>query len=180
MPIRYSLNQINLIKNRNVFFDANVLIYIFWPTGSYKWEEEYSKAFGSLLKQHNNFYTHFLIISEVINRIYRIEYKKHLHKENLKEEQFTFKDYRNSIEGTKTLEDIYSIIKDVLSNFLVIEKSFNKIEIENFLIVETIDFIDKAILKICLENNFILFTNDKDYKNFNVDILSSNPAFFNY
>ena len=53
MAARYALQNITDLQNRKVFFDANVLIYIFWPTGSYRWETDYSSAFGSLLRTNN-------------------------------------------------------------------------------------------------------------------------------
>ena len=180
MANRYSLNQVDAIASRKVFFDANVLIYLFWPSGRYNWECKYSSAFASLLQQNNELYIDFLVISEVINRIHRIEYEKHLYRNNLTKHQFSYKNYRNSGDGQIALSDIYIVVKDnILTRFSIIGKSFNENEIKNFLIVESLDFIDKAILEICIENNFVLCTNDKDYENSNVDILSSNPSLLN-
>lgn len=181
MANRYLLNQVGTIPNRRVFFDANVLIYLFWPSGHYYWERNYSKAFASLLRQNNELYIDFLVISEIINKTHRIEYEKHLRSNNnLTKQRFSYKNYRDSVEGQSALSDIYIIANDsILTTFSVIGKSFNKNEIQNFLTVETLDFVDKAILKICLENDYVLCTNDRDYKNSAIDILTSNPAIVN-
>ncbi|MBE7446151.1 MAG: hypothetical protein HS132_13220 [Planctomycetia bacterium] len=53
MKKRYSSKDISLICNRQIFFDANVIIYIFWPTGQYSREQQYSSIFGQLIKQNN-------------------------------------------------------------------------------------------------------------------------------
>ncbi len=180
MAKRYLLNQVNTIPNRKVFFDANVLIYLFWPSGQYNWEKKYSRAFSLLLHQNNELYVDFLVISEIINRAHRIEYEKYLHNNNFTRQRYPYKRFRDSVEGQDALSDIYIIVKDsILTTFSVIGKSFNKNEIQDFLITEPLDFIDKAILKICSENNYVLCTNDRDYRNSNIDILTSNPAIAN-
>jgi len=180
MANKYFLNQVETIPNRRIFFDANVLIYLFWPSGRYRWERNYSRAFASLLRQNNELYVDFLVISEIINRAHRIEYEKHLRNNNLTKQQFSYKNYRDGAEGQSALSDIYLVVNDsILTTFSVIEKSFDKGVIQSFLTVETLDFVDKAILNICLENDYVLCTNDRDYKDSNIDILTSNPVIVN-
>lgn len=169
MATKYSLQNIAQIQNQSVFVDANVLIYLFWPTGSFWWEQNYASAFRSLLRQGNNLFIDFLIISEVVNRILRIEHQKI-------NPTLKFKEFRNSPEGKDALEDIYTIIKnDILNRFNVIGKNFNKKEIENYLVVDELDFVDKATVELCKENTLILLTNDKDFKVTDLDILTGNP-----
>jgi len=180
MANKYSLKQISAISGRRVFFDANILIYLFWPSGRYNWERDYSSAFNSLLHQGNELFVDFLVISEIINRAHRIEYEKHLRNNNLTIQHFSYKNYRDSVEGQTALSDIYIVVNDsILKNFSIIEKSFNKNVIKSFLQVDQLDFVDKAILNICIENDYVLCTNDRDYKDSNVDILTSNPAIIN-
>ena len=177
MATKYSLQNITLLRDRKVFFDANVLIYLFWPSGSYQWEKHYSGAFGSLLKQQNELLVDFLVISETVNRAHRLEYEKHLTAANLSKSVFTYKKYRDSAEGQSALSDIYLIIDtNILSRFTVVGKSFTRAEIQSFLVVEPLDFTDKGILLTCKENACVLFTNDQDYKSADIDILTSNPA----
>lgn len=169
MPSKYNLQTIAQISERKIFIDANILIYLFWPTGETSWETSYATIFRNLLKQNNELYVDFLIISEVINRVVRIEYAK-------SQTTLKFKDYRNSPEGQETLADIYLIIKDnILRQFSVVEKTFNHQELEQFLMVDELDFVDKATLSLCQENEFVLLTNDRDFKSANIDILTTNP-----
>lgn len=180
MPSRHPLSNISEIPNRGIFFDANVLIYLFWPTGSYRWESSYSAAFSALLKQQNKLFVDFLVISEIINRAHRIEYEKYLANQGLTKRDFSYKDFRDCAEGETALSEIFLIIDDyILPRFSIVGKIITKEDIQSFLTIDILDFVDKAILSICRENEFILCTNDRDYRSAEVDILTSNPAILN-
>ena len=173
MSKKYRLQDFSEISDRGVFVDANVIIYLFWPTGQHNFENNYARVFRSLLRQGNTLFTNFLVISEVINRVVRIEHKKLNPNSN-------FKNFRNSEEGKDVLEDIFIIVKnDILSRFKVAEKSFNVDEIENFLKVDQLDFVDKGLASICKENNLVILTNDRDFKNSGLDILTGNTRILN-
>jgi predicted nucleic acid-binding protein len=177
MATKYSLKDIAAIRDRRVFFDANVLIYLFWPSGSMRWEHDYSSAFGSLLRQHNELIVDFLVISEIINRAHRLEYDKYLYANGLHKSDLPYKSYRNGLDGQEALADIYLIVEtSILDLFTVVGKAFSKAEIQSFLEVEPMDFVDKGIVSTCKENSCVLLTNDKDYKSADIDILTSNPA----
>ena len=180
MAAKYRLQDITQLNGRNIFVDANVLIYLFWPTGQHHFERNYAHAFRNLLRQGNVLFVDFLIISEIVNRAVRAEYEKYLLTHSLKKTELNFKDYRNSQNGKDTLSDIYIIVKnDILGHFNVIEKSYDRGEIENFLVVNELDFIDKAIVSVCSENGLVLLTNDKDFKSSDIDILTGNPNILN-
>ena len=181
MAAKYSLGSIPAITDRKVFFDANVLIYIFWPSGSYRLERIYSSAFGKLLRQNNELMVDFIVISEIVNRAHRLEYDKHLSANGISRNSLTYKQYRNSADGQSALSDIYLIVEtNILSSFTVVGKAFTKADIQSFLVVEPLDFSDKGILLTCQENGYVLLTNDADYKTADIDILSSNSAILNY
>ena len=76
MATKYRLQDVAQLNGRDIFLDANVLIYLFWPTGQHSFEQNYARVFSNLLRQGNNLFIDFLMISEVINRILRIEHKK--------------------------------------------------------------------------------------------------------
>ena len=57
-------------------------------------------------------------------------------------------------------------------DYEVIEKSYSKDDLMLMCKVDEFDFSDKAIIKICEDNNLILLTNDTDYKNSSIDIIS--------
>lgn len=169
MGVKYRLQDVSLLQDRKIFVDANVLIYLFWPTGSYYYERNYAQVFNSLLKQGNDFCVDIFVISEIINRILRTEH-------NQLQPTKRFKDFRDSVEGKQALSDIHLIIKNnILPRFDIAGKNYNKSEIERFLVVDELDFVDKSTYTICKENSFVLLTNDKDFKNTDLDILTGNP-----
>lgn len=173
MAITYKLQDVDKIGKSSLFFDANIIIYLFWPSGRYFFEENYAKVFKYLLKNGNTLCVDFLVISEVINRILREEHKK------INPTQ-KFKDFRNSQDGKETIKDIYTIVEDtILNQFKIIEKPINKQYIQEFLQIDELDFIDKAIVSLCKENSLILITNDTDFKNSNLDILTGNLKIIN-
>jgi predicted nucleic acid-binding protein len=173
MATNYKLQDYAHLSGKDIFVDANVLIYLFWATGQHSFESNYARVFRNLLRQGNKLYVDFLVISEVVNRVLRIEHQK------LNSNQ-KFKEFRNSQEGKDVISDIYLIVQnDILSSFKIIGKSFDKIDIEGFLIVDQLDFVDKATVSVCTENNLVLLTNDRDFKNSGLDILTGNPHILN-
>ena len=180
MSTKYSTQNIPAVQDRRIFFDANVLIYLFWPSGSHHWESVYSTAFGHLLQQQNEMLVDFIVISEIINRAHRLEYEKYLSYNNFTKNNLTYKQYRDNVDDQSALSDIYLIIEsNILNRFTIVGKSFTTNEIRAFLTLEPLDFTDKGILLTCKENGCILLTNDKDYKVADIDILTSNPAILN-
>jgi predicted nucleic acid-binding protein len=173
MATNYKLQDYAHLSGKDIFVDANVLIYLFWPTGQHSFESNYAQVFRNLLRQGNSLYVDFLVISEVVNRVLRIEHLK------LNSNQ-KFKDFRNSQDGKDVISDIYLIVQyDILNSFKIVGKSFNQSDIESFLIVDQLDFVDKATVSICSENNLVLLTNDRDFKNSGLDILTGNPHILN-
>ncbi len=169
MGAKYRLQDVSQLNGRNIFFDANVLIYLFWPTGQHSFEQNYARVFRNLLRQGNNLFVDFLVTSEVINRILRNEHQRINPSQKLK-------DFRNSEDGKDALDDIYIIVKnDILARFNVVGKAFNSQEIESLLSVDELDFVDKATVTLCEENNFVLLTNDKDFRDCGLDMLTGNP-----
>lgn len=172
MAIRYSTNNLSVLQNRKIFFDANILIYLFWPSGSHRWENEYSTIFANILRQQNELFVDYIVISEIINRAMRLEYDKSTLKTSL-----TFKQYRDSSEGQLALYDIHLIVKSsILNRFTVVGKAFSKTDILALLTVDSLDFSDKGIILTCKENTCLLLTNDADYKSADIDILTANPT----
>lgn len=170
MATKYRLQDVAKLKGRNIFFDTNILIYLFWPTAQYSFEQDYARVFNNLLKQGNNLFVDFLVISEIVNLVLRVEHRKN-------DSSLNFKNFRNSQDGATVLKDIYTIINDsILNRFNIVESTFNKHSIEGFLTVDNLDFIDKAISTHCRNNSLVLLTNDKDFKNVDLDILTCNPS----
>jgi predicted nucleic acid-binding protein len=176
MAEKYSLERVADLKDRKVFFDANVFIYLFWPTGENRWIHSYSRLYKELLKQGNAIVTDFLVISEIINRMHRIEHGNYLNRNQLSNQDFKYKQYRDSDTGKQDLSDIFSVVQhEILDNFTILGKSFGKQDIAEFMVIGKLDFNDKAIESICRDNDCVLVTNDADFSETDIDILSANP-----
>lgn len=175
MSNRYNLSNIHNIIDKKIFLDANILIYLF-GFGTYSsanWEDQYANLYTKLNNQNNIFVVDYIVISEFVNRAIRIEYDNYLISNNLDRSTFKYKDYRNSLDGKEALKDIYLTLEDdILTDYEVIEKSYSKDDLMLMCKVDEFDFSDKAIIKICEDNNLILLTNDTDFKNSSIDIIS--------
>lgn len=172
----YNSSEINLLNKRQIFFDANILLYIFWST-SPSLGKQYSSIFNLLLKQKNEMVVDFIVISEIINRAVRIEYEKYLQQENISKTLLSFKQYRNCQDGQDALKDIYIVVKGkIINKFAIAGKAFSKSDIESFLQADRLDFSDKGIVSICKDNGFVLLTNDNDFADADLEILTSNAV----
>lgn len=181
MAEKYDINRISYLQNRDVFVDSNILIYWNWATGSEQKEREYSSVYQKLMEQKNRLFADFFVISEVVNRMIKEQYRTKIETEKRDNPNFSlsYKKYRDSDDGQQILKEIYTIIKNQIEYLNIIEKSFSEEDIINFLNVDNLDFNDKGIVKICQENKFVLLTDDHDYKNSDIDILTCNKKILN-
>jgi predicted nucleic acid-binding protein len=83
MPERIQIHEINKLAGRTVFFDANVFLDIFWPTGRNSNTVLYSRLYKNCIQQQIPVAIDFIVLSEVINRAFRIEYTKYLEEKGL-------------------------------------------------------------------------------------------------
>ncbi|MDD4205105.1 MAG: PIN domain-containing protein [Candidatus Delongbacteria bacterium] len=173
MMTKYDISRVTELESRSIFFDANIILYLFWATGLEKCEAEYASLFQSLMTNKNRLYVDLTIISEVFNKAFDIEFEKY--KDAHKNPHLNKKTYRDSEEGKIAVDDVYSLLKNtVLKHFEIAGKSFTKQEIIDLLIVDHLDFSDKIFLKICRENGFVLLTHDYDFRDAEIDILTAN------
>lgn len=178
MNERYTENDINKVIDRHIFFDANILMYLYGNSNSDKTIKSYSSIFSKLLKQKNTKVVDYIVISEFINRFLRIGYESHLAFYDIEKSSLSFKRFRNTEEGRDLEDDIYSIVKnDILTNFKITGTEFQKADILAFLHHSSLDFSDKALEKVCLENDYVFLTHDSDFIGSKLDILSSNRKF---
>lgn len=178
MKTRYSDSDVRDIKNRVVFLDANIIIFLFFTTTPYQeWQKSYSGMFLDMLKQENKLIIDFIVLSEVINRELRIQYELYMWENKIPKKELHFKDYRNSENGKEVLDHTYQIIQNkIFPIFQFDQKDFSRNDVTGFMTFEPLDFNDKAIEKLCKEKSYILFTDDKDYAGSEIEIISTNPS----
>lgn len=177
MSLRIKQADIPNMKNRQFFFDANVLLYLFGTvaTPSNQWAiNAYSAIFSNCLQTKIVLCVDVTVLSEFINRFIRFEYESYLKSNYLNKTNFKFKDFRNTKEGQQVSQDIQSIVNGkILKNFKIIGKIFDQEEVKSINLVNS-DFNDELIIKTCNEHKCVLVTNDADFSGAAVDILTAN------
>lgn len=165
---------ISAIQGRQLFFDANVLLYLFGGNPSTWTTDTYSSIFSQCLKMGNGLCVDVFVLSEFINRFLRIEYEKYLKNNNLNRQQVDFKGFRSQQDGIQASQDVELIVKGtILNRFSLVGKLFDTASIHSINLVNS-DFNDELIIKTCQEHQCVLVTNDADFSGANVDILTAN------
>lgn len=177
MPERYTKADIAKLAGRSFIFDANVLIYIFWPSSPSKERENYSSLIASLIVHKYPLYLDNMIISEFYNRCFRLEFETYQSGiSQPSRSQSEFKKFRNSALGKTTDEDISNIIiNNLLKVFKVIGKSFDDAGIKKLFPFYPLDYTDRLLVELCREESLILVTHDADFRDSDISILSQNP-----
>lgn len=177
MSLRIKQADIPKMKDRQFFFDANVLLYLFGTvaTPSNQWAiTAYNAIFSNCLKAKIILCVDVTVLSEFINRFIRFEYESYLKSNCLSRTNFKFKDFRNTKEGQQASQDIQLIVNGrILKSFKIIGKLFDQEEIKSINLVNN-DFNDELIIQTCNEHKCVLVTNDADFSRANVDILTAN------
>jgi len=166
---RYGVRQIEEIKHRKLFFDTNALLIIYGNARSHHPRSaHYAKMLAKLLAYRMTFHVNEIVLSEFY-------YASLKHEREASNFQFV-KDFRNSEAGIRSREKIFAGIADMLRQFTFVPYNLTPDDIAGLLKIDSLDFNDKLIVETCRKNNFVLVTDDADFKDAPVDILSVNHA----
>jgi hypothetical protein len=132
----------------------------------------YNTKYNELVWEGYVLYTSFEVISEVINRGMRIA------RDKLGYGGVDFKLFRDLSAGDAALVDIHRIIRVVLSQVIIVERSCDNAAVDHLLVIDRLDFVDRSIVAICGDKSYVLFTNDSDFLTSAIEILTSNPVYF--
>ena len=170
-----------------VFFDTNIWLTLFAPPSKEDdfWKNEYSKVF-SLVHQNNvPIILDSIIVGEYINKYCRIEIDAYFG-DNESAKKISLKDFReNHFDIYQPI--IHSVIESIneifsLPQIEIINYSFNTFDIENGLDLlknKKVDWNDILIIDNCQKNSYSLITNDADFLNADIKILTCNPKLLN-
>jgi predicted nucleic acid-binding protein len=162
----------NFTCQDRLFLDANIWLYMYAPQkpGAY-WVAVYSTVFNRILKAQSQIYIDVLVLSEFINRYARMKWE--LVKSNFDE----FRKFRNSPCFKPAAQGIAADAKRVLQHCSRIESGFSTLAIDDLLTdyaTGDSDFNDQVITEICRSNGLTLITNDIDFKNKGIPVLTAN------
>lgn len=155
-------------KNK-LLFDTNIWFYLYAPQGKpNKQTDVYSQAFANILKARSDIFIDVLILSEFINRYAR---------QREPAESKGFKSFRKSQEFRAIAVEIANISRRILdcsqrvsNRFDLIDAKVLLTEFEN----NRPDFNDQILVEICKSHDFMLVTDDADFKDCDCTILTAN------
>jgi len=159
-----------------LFLDANIWLHVFGPQGSSQDQrsKSYSIALKRALNANSNIYIDVLVMSEYLNRSLRY----HFDEAGLP--GGNFKKYRDTHEYEAAVRAVTSQAKQFLRHCKLVESDFTQCDpmqmMTDFAQTPS-DFNDEIIIKLCCRHGFTLMTDDGDFINSGLNILSCNSAY---
>lgn len=174
IPNVLSIENYIFTPQDRLFFDANIWIYLYGPSkpGDRR-VSLYSKAFECILQAQCAVYLDVLVLSEFINRVARIQFGLEKDRMNFRD----FKDFRRHSLFQETAKVIAGAVRTILQRCERTDSLFSTLDMDQIITeYETAasDFNDLVIAEICQTNQLTLITDDVDFKNRNVPILTAN------
>lgn len=173
--MKRSLNNIahhSFTATDRLFLDANVWLYIFSPHGiGGRWEQVYSSAYDRIVKAKSQLFTDVLVMSEFTNTYARVKWQQ------LDRAEKSFKHFRNSKEFELVAEEISAHAKKIMAMCSRLESGFADIQMSSLLgnyATGKFDFNDQIIVALCRKQHLTLVTNDGDFRNQEVQALTTN------
>lgn len=168
----FAVSSYNFNSNDALLLDTNIWLLIYGPQKPNDSKvETYSKALARILTARCKIYIDVLIVSEFINTYARIKW------DVLGKPHKYFKKFRKSQDFKPIARDIAADTQQVLKHCLWIENGYETLSI-SALITEFAhgdsDFNDQIIASLCREKKLMLVTDDGDFRNQNVLIVTAN------
>lgn len=175
MGIIEDLRKHPFCEDDHLLLDTNIWLFTYGTT-SHRYQPQastYNRALNEMKKNNSHLYISPSIISEFINQFVHVEWQI-----NGKQNQ-NKKSYRNSLEFKPVAKEIVFYLKEILklsdcSDALIDSGKANDLlnEYEGC----SLDFNDIIIEDVCKSNDLTLVTDDRDFKNCPIPVLTANPT----
>ena len=170
----YDLSSYSFSSNEQVLVDTNVWLYLFPAPGNppHNFAEQYSTAFANLVSAQAQPVLDPMVLSEYLNRYIRIEWEG-----NYKSKYPKFKDFRNSPDFSSVASAAETFAKKILSFCQIHSIPANELDLNQALADFSVggeDFNDALLVDICKKRNLKLMTNDGDFQDGGIEILTTN------
>ena len=164
-----------MFEGKNILFDTNVWISIYGNNPA-RDRAVYSDFYGSALKKNNQVVTSELVISELFNRMCKIEYELLFGKNEwgrLKERRQSDKDY---IERVESVRDTCLNILDECELFY--SDFSSEVLKDNVEIAATgaLDITDASLVSLCRDAELIFVSHDRDFESIDFNLVTANPS----
>jgi predicted nucleic acid-binding protein len=154
--------------------DTNVWLYLFPAPGNppFNFAQQYSTAFANLVSAKAQLVLDPIVLSEYLNSYAKIEWRGSY--------KFypTYKEFRNSSDFSAVASAAKIFTKRILSFSQIHSIPANELDINQALIdfqAGGVDFNDALLVDICKKKNLKLMTNDSDFQDVGIEILTTNP-----
>lgn len=171
----YDLSFYLFSSDELVLVDTNVWLYLFPAPGypPHNFAQQYSSAFANLLTAQAQPVLDPMVLSEYLNRYTRIEWEG-----NYKSRYFKYKNFRNSPDFSTVVSSAEVFAKRILSFCKIHSIPANGLDLNQALAEFSsgnADFNDAILVDICKKSGLKLMTNDGDFQNGGIEILTKNP-----
>jgi len=169
------INAYNFRPSDELLLDTNIWIHVYGPQKPQNRKSEvYSQALSKILAAGSRIYIDVLIVSEFINTYARLKWNLWKNQTQLNAE---FKDFRKSIDFKPVAQDISADLKLVLKQCTRVNSDFESLEIDGLIdeyAVGDSDFNDLILINLCKSSGLKLVTDDGDFKNRGVPVITAN------
>ena len=170
----YDLSSYSFSSDEQVLLDTNIWLYLYPPpiSSSNKFAAQYSKAFKALVSAEAQLVLDPMVLSEYLYRYTRIEFNA-----NYKSKYSNFKDFRNSSHFSKFASGVETFAKEILSVCQIHSIPANELDLDQALSAFSAggeDFNDALLVDICKKRNLKLMTNDGDFQDGGIEVLTTN------
>lgn len=171
----YDLSSYSFGPGEQVLVDTNIWLYLFPAPGNppHRFANQYSTAFSNLVSAQAQPVLDPMVLSEYLNRYIRIEWEG-----NYKSTYPKFKDFRNSLDFTAVVSSAEIFAKRIVSFCKIHSIPANELDLNHALADFSsgkMDFNDALLVDICKKRSLKLMTNDADFHDGGIDVLTTNP-----
>lgn len=172
----YDVSCYKFCPGEKVLVDTNIWLYLFpAPAGKpKKFVSTYAAAFAKLVAADAQPILSPMVLSEYMNRYIRIVWKGSYAKTYSE-----FKQFRKSADFMQIVPSVECFAKQILQLCRVHELAANSLDLQqalNDFSTGRIDFNDAVLVDICKQYNCKLLTNDSDFQQGGIEILTTHPA----
>ena len=158
----------------SVFIDANIWLFLYSPLGRNDPRTAiYSASLKQILSAGTSVYIDVLVMSEFVNRFARFEWEMR----GGLQAAGAFKAFRRSQDYRPVGQSIAAALKAIFKIANRLDSGFKSLLTETFLSefeAANHDFNDHIIAGLCADNGLTLVTDDADFKEFDITILTAN------
>ena len=163
----FDIISYNVKKDEKFLLDANILLYLFYTAGNYNRDmvRKYATFYFNIVSVGAKIILPINLISEFSNRIFKLGYKDYLATKSLDTKQFSYKQFRQTVEFENTIKEIYNIFEgDILPYVDEVDYTYKGRGLSHFLST-ILDFNDIIYCDLAKEFNAAIITHDEDFKN---------------